>query len=520
MNMCEKCGVRYAPKSAVLDRGICRACASPHMTAAERWEMDELDAVGTTASILDLTQALLGQADGVEEPEPERRDFFISYHAESLDHAVRVDELVRRMGKSTYFFRHGGGSGNFLKAFQDALERSDRVICILSRGYFESQYCRDELDAFWMLPDRDEERRIVFWEVEPSRIPKSYGQMPTYRLTNLKAEAYATKLQQAIESTGRQYAEYGYAHAEKDEPWIASLASMAHIPRPHWSPALAMAALCLMAVGYYLTYFQFGPRGVWDMREAATYAAVGRDISLPWSWTIATADLREYVGAEDPEAVDYWRRPNGRTSEFQRPGQFLQPVGLSMLKSTLPESSGTGSIEEGIAQFRAVFTGGTLKLLADAQADGEAYRGFRMENDGVGGMVAFYFEKRAGGGEAFTQLARKQIGTAASLHDIGLSKKDGLLTLWHNRAVMATWPPRESRVLAWKGGAFGLAANGSSRVKLFHWSLRANRQEGALSGRLGRRRVGARELESLLSFPPFSPGAGGGPLAAAWPRAR
>ena len=80
MNMCEKCGVRYAPKCAVLDRGICRACASPHVTAAEWGEMDELEAVGTTSSILDLTQALLSQADRVEqaEPESEQRDFFIS----------------------------------------------------------------------------------------------------------------------------------------------------------------------------------------------------------------------------------------------------------------------------------------------------------------------------------------------------------------------------------------------------------------------------------------------------------
>ena len=123
-------------------------------------------------------------------------------------------------------------------------------------------------------------------------------------------------------------------------------------------------------------------------------------------------------------------------------------------------------------------------------------------------MVAFYFEKRAGGGEAFTRLARKEIGTAASLHDIGVSKKDGLLTLWHNRAVFATWPPRESRVLGWKGGAFGLAANGTSRVKLFRWSLRANLQGQSSAGlRRQRKRSGPPELATLLSFPAFSAGA-------------
>ena len=74
-----------------------------------------------------------------------------------------------------------------------------------------------------------------------------------------------------------------------------------------------------------------------------------------------------------------------------------------------------------------------------------------------------------------TRLATKQLGVASSLHDIGVSKKDGLLTLWHNRAVLATWPPRETRFPTWKDGAFGLSANNTSNVQLFRWSLSANR---------------------------------------------
>ncbi len=494
MNMCEKCGVRYLPTSPVLDRGICRACASPQLGASE--ESPE------NGFVQDLTKLLLQQNESAHPPnatgQRARGDFFISYHSQSLEHAVRVDQLAHDMGKSTFFFRNAGGSGKFLKEFQDALERSDRIICILSRGYFESQYCRDELDAFWMLCDRDEERRIVFLEVEPSRIPRAYRKVRIHGLMNRKPEAYEAEVREAIESIGRKYAEYGQSHDERDEPWAASLASLVHLPRPGWSPAFAMAALCLMAIGYYLAYFQFGPRNVWDMREAATYAAVGRDISLPWSWTLATADLREYVSAGEQGAVDYWRRPNGRLSEFKSPGQFLQPIGLSMLKSTLPE---TGNIEEGIAQYRAVFAGGSIKLLADVQPDGDSYRGFRIENDANGALIASYFEKRPGGMEAtLTRLAPVRLGTAYTLHDIGLSQKDGLLTLWHNRSVLATWPPRESRMPSWKRGAFGLAASGSSRVQLYRWSLSANRQEAPAVLGFGRRRATSPpELLSLLS---------------------
>ena len=235
-------------------------------------------------------------------------------------------------------------------------------------------------------------------------------------------------------------------------------------------PAVAML---LMGV-YYLTYFRFGPRGVWDAREAVTYATLGRDISLPWNWAIAPANVKEYIFAGESEALDYWSRPGGLPSQFESVGQFLRPVGISLLKSTLPEA---GRIEGGIAQYRAAFVGQSISLVADARPDGRVYRGFRLERDARGSLTATYFEKQASGGETTLKTyPRKQLSAATTLHDIGLSKQDGFYTLYHNREVLATWPPKDQPVArSWKGGAFGLEANGSGLVQLFRWSLSVTR---------------------------------------------
>ncbi len=501
MNMCEKCGTRYAPVNPVRDLGICRVCTAQQRNPALSAEaIEALEQAYKSADIQDLSAILLAQFESEQAPlgESGKRDFFISYHGSRLEHAVRLNEMLRSMGKSTYFFSHGGWSGSSLKEAQAAIDQSDRIVCLISRGYFESQYCRDELDAFWMRPDRQDERRVLFLELDSTRLPRAYRNAYACRLANLTTDAYESKVRAAIESTDRKFADYG-VHEIRDEPWSEYLGSYIP-PLPARFKPMAAAAAILLAVGYYVTYFQSGPRGVWDPREAVTYAAVGRDISLPWNWAVAAADMREYVFAERFDATEYWRRANGRASEFTKPGQYLQPVGLSLLKNTMMDS---GTVEEGIAQYRAVFVGGSIKVLADAQSDGESYHGFRVDNDAGGALVASYFEKLPGRGEAtLTRLATKQMGAAATLHDIGVSKKDGLLTLWHNRSVMATWPTLEGRGPAWKGGAFGLAASGSQRSKLFRWSVSANREGGpTLMGSL-RRVVSPPELVSFAA--PFN----------------
>lgn len=501
MNMCEKCGKRYAPANPIRDLGLCRVCtARRRNTALSAEEIEALEQAEHSPSIQDLSAILLRQYELEEKEAPrEKRDFFISYHGSRLEHALRLDEILRSMGKSTYIFGQAEASGTTRKDAQAAIDQSERIVCLVSRGYFESQYCRDELDAFWVRPDRQEERRVLFLELDSVRIPRAYRSTLGCRLGGLTTDAYETKVRAAIESADRKFADYG-VHEQRDEPWAEYLGSYIP-PLPAKFKPMAAAAAILLAVGYYLTYFQSGPHGVWDPREAATYAAIGRDISLPWNWTVAAADLREYVFAERPDATEYWRRANGRATEFTKPGQYLQPVGLSMLKNTLAIDPQGGTVEEGIAQYRAVFVGGSIKVLADAQADGEAYHGFRVDNDVKGALVASYFEKLPGRSEAtLTRLATKQMGAGATLHDIGISKKDGLLTLWHNRSVMATWPTLEGRGPSWRGGAFGLAANGAQRSKLFRWSVAANREGGpTLLGSRGRRVISPPELLSFAA---------------------
>ena len=464
-NMCEKCGERYTATSSVLDRGLCRKCANPGLG---------------TAGLLELSDGLL-KAAAVAEAERPARDYFISYYGAQEEQAARIDQVVRAMGRSTWFFdQRSSEAESYLEELPRTLEQSTRMVCVLSPGYFHSPRCLDELKAMWSTFHRDEERRILFLEVGPCQVPRLYQALRRTNLMDTTDEEYEGKIQEAIESAERQFTDYGEVLEEHDEPWAQLLPP----PKRRLSGRgmfLAAVAMVLMSISY-LTYFRYGPLGVWDLREAATYATLGRDISLPWNWAIASTNLHEYVSAAEAEAVDHWRRPGGLPSEFESAGQFLRPVGISLLRSTLPEA---GEIEGGIAQYRAVFAGQSISLVADARKDGRAYRGFRLENDRQGNLTAAFFEKQAGGGETTLKTyPRKQLGAGPTLHDIGLSKKDGFYTLWHNRAVLATWSPQDqSRTRAgWKGnqrgGAFGLAVNGSSLVRLFRWSLSATLSGG------------------------------------------
>lgn len=464
MVMCEKCGERYTPTLSVLNRGLCRKCAN--------------ESLGTPG-----LPDLYDQQDSPMRPAPagdESRDFFISYYFAQQSQAIRINSILRSMGKSTWFFEGGGGTGSYRQPIREALERSRRVICILSPGYFHSTHCVEELDKFWETNDRDAERRVIFLEVEPCRIPTFYEGTRPERLLALDDETFQGKVEEVIESTERSFVNYDVhsPYQEEDE----GHAVVSHRFRFKQQRAWLAAAAALLLGVYYLTYFRYGPQDVWDVREAATYATLGKDISLPWIWTFAPANLREYVSGSETEAVDYWRQPGGLPSQFQSMGAFLRPVGISLLRSTLPES---GPIEGGIAQFRAVFPGQSISLMADARRDGRAYRGFRLDNDRQGVLTATFFEREPGGTETtLMSYPPKRVGTAMTLHDIGVSKKDGFYTLWHNRAVLATWPPQGAeprRMLAgWQSGAFGLAANGSRMVRIFRWSLAANRAPGEL----------------------------------------
>ena len=449
MNMCEKCGQRYQPTRSLLDRGLCRGCSH--------------EGLGTPG-LADLREPL-------EDNLPKWGDFFISYYSAQAAHAARIDEIVRDMGKSTWFFAGGGGSGHFLREIQDALTRSHRMICVLSPGYFHSAHCSDELKTMWQAAERDEDRRIVFLEVGPCQVPQLYQSIRRTNLRDTTPEEFEGKVQEAIESTERQYVAYSKPIDEVDEPWVKLVPPASQrIP-----PRLLLAAVAMLVIGvYFLTYFRFGPQGVWDLREAATYATLGRDISLPWDWAMAPANWKEYMFAGEPEALDHWGRPGGLPSQFESAGQFLRPVGTSFLRSTLPEA---GRIEGGIAQYRAFFAGQSIRLVADARPDGKAYRGFRLNNDVRGSLVATYFEKSPTGVETTLKTyPGKPVSASTTLHDIGVSKQGDFYTLYHNREVLGTWPPKDTTVArSWKGGAFGLAVDGSSMVRLFRWSVSLTR---------------------------------------------
>jgi hypothetical protein len=476
MNQCERCGNRYTPKPFPLDGGLCRECIQAELGTPE---------------ILDLEDDQETPMPASRETAPPSRDFFISYDSAQKHHAARINRIVKAMGKSTWFFEKMDGTGNFRNEIADALDRSERLICVLSRGYFNSPYCKSELGAIAALPDADEERRIVGLEVEVCRVPRLYSNLRITSLMNVTEDDYATRVQDAIRSTERRYLDHTVATDGPDEEWPAENQETVPRSRAGWVPAMAFATFALMVLVPYVTYFSFGPFGVKDPVETATFKAIGRDISLPLTWALAPSNLRLLTSADDPGALLDWRQADGEPSLFESGGQFIWPRGLAILKPTQPDH---GTLREGIAQIRAVFAGEPIRLLADVQAD--AYHGFRVDQDRRGGLLVSFVEKLPGGEERkLLDYSRMELGAATTLHDIGISKKDGLLTLWRGRSVAATWPQGPAKARDWKSGAFGMAVNRTKAVQLFRWSVSATVDDSREVAR-------APHLVSLLSGGP------------------
>ena len=112
-NMCEKCGERYTATSSVLDRGLCRKCANPGLG---------------TAGLMELSDGLL---KAVAEAERPARDYFISYYGAQERQAARIDQVVRAMGRSTWFFdQRSSEAESYLEELPRTLEQSTRMVCV------------------------------------------------------------------------------------------------------------------------------------------------------------------------------------------------------------------------------------------------------------------------------------------------------------------------------------------------------------------------------------------------------
>lgn len=468
-------------------------------------------ACSPTTQLGDLARRTGTSSADAPAPLPDRRDFFISFYARHhADKAQRIYEIIRELGRTAYLFDNEGGSGHVHQQLNHALRHADRLICLASPGYFNSPVCRAELQYFFDVPGPD---RIVFFEAKPCDIEPLYtGLYRNPLLIEPSDPAFATTVRRVLTRslaapapkvptvqpvhhpppgkwteaqfrayearTGHQRTHLEFRKPEEHPDDPHPIAPEPDQPEPlvakgpARSALAAAASLLVLAASPFLHYGWAGPAGVWDARESAAYNTLKRDISLPRHWTFANVNLREYITATDPEALTRWSLPTGAQSLFERRDQALHPIDTAILKATAQNDIATG-----IAQFRTVFSGQTITLLADVRDQGQSYRGFRLSSNRNGSFRIAQVSKRRGDLKETLQAVERPFFTspADTMHDLGISKERGLLSLYRNRQVLANWQVPEQI-----SGAFGLAVDQASDILLFRWSVAATRQESPL----------------------------------------
>ena len=407
----------------------------------------------------------------------DRRDFFISFCSPHRKEAERIYKALLAHGKRAYFFGETGGSEDITPEVQAAIDHSDRIICVVSPGYFESARCRSEVNSFENHSRKSD--RIVLFQVADCRIPRTYKPVRLNDLVAVDPQDYDNRVGVVINNLDKQYTEYGVEDRSPDERlhvWNRHANSAA--PRPVYRRYLGWAA-SIVAL-YDASYFPLGPSGEWDPREALTYATTSIDISLPWNWIQRSANLSEYIAEVTPEGATHWEPLEGASMPWIATDRGISVDGASLLKST---AFVDGIVEDGIAQFRTVHRRGPIKLLADVRGHGAAYRGFRIDHDSTGGLVPSFFEKQPGGRESILKrYAAVRVAPSVSMHDLGISKDGEVYSLYRNRQVVATWKPEGGRELSWQGGAFGLGAEGGA-TRLVRWSMTAQWRPSATARR-------------------------------------
>ena len=419
----------------------------------------------------------------------EKRDYFISFYSPHVEHARRVYEILREMNRSAWVFDVPDGSGNYLSDVNEALKQSRRIVCITSPGFFHSQCCLDELNWFWSKPNRDPDRLVTFLEVKACDAEPLYTGVRVNRLTMEPSEpAYRETVRRAVQHAERTLADdtpltpvpvrtaprpvqakkrefvvYGPPEVLPDEPRKEPAVNGSV---PWWkTPAfrtVAAAAAVLFAV--YGHYWLFGPSGPTDYREVAAHWVSGRDIALPAQWVLASTKLREYVAAAEVDPRDYWDAANGEDPlPFERDKEFLRPVGSAVLKST-------ESVEDGIAQYRMVVERQPIRLLADVQRGGDAYHGFLLRRDGPGRFKVWGINKVPKQAEQEVALSDAVVfKNGQTLHDLGIIRREGQLTLTHDGKTAANWDVGLGPL-----GTFGLKGETEGKAAaLYRWSVAA-----------------------------------------------
>lgn len=130
--------------------------------------------------------------------------FFISRTGADKAVAQRVGQVLEQANYSVLLQDWDFGGANFVAKMDDALQRSERVIVILSNRYLQSAYCSIEWQAVFANDPRNFSERLVLLKIDPACRPAGI----------LKTIAYADLTR--VEPTSALFAEIVLARVDRN----------------------------------------------------------------------------------------------------------------------------------------------------------------------------------------------------------------------------------------------------------------------------------------------------------------
>ncbi len=125
-------------------------------------------------------------------------DFFLSFSREDEPFARWIEKLLRAYKLSVFAeFTEMPAGSNFIREIQRGLERSSRVIALLSPDYIESDHCMAEWSAAYNTYPGGTARKLMPFLVRPAQLPPLVAEMVYKPLVGLSPADAATAILQA-----------------------------------------------------------------------------------------------------------------------------------------------------------------------------------------------------------------------------------------------------------------------------------------------------------------------------------
>jgi tetratricopeptide (TPR) repeat protein len=94
-----------------------------------------------------------------------QRDFFISRASADKEIAAAIGRILREAGFTTWL-EEDFGSASFMARIAQGWSSGARLICLLSRAYQQSEYCRSEYEVVLTSDPRNRRERVIVLRVE------------------------------------------------------------------------------------------------------------------------------------------------------------------------------------------------------------------------------------------------------------------------------------------------------------------------------------------------------------------